>query len=135
MDGLRRVDDLAHHQLIMEFDTFVVARLMTGPTPPQFTEQQEREAQDAHLAHIADMWAGGRLIAAGPASGPEGLRGFSIFVCSLDDARALADSDPSVLNGTFVNEYAVWRAPRAMIVPGPGIPPRSVAEAMGTPGS
>jgi uncharacterized protein YciI len=95
----------------MEFDTFVVARLMTGPTPPQFTEQQGREAQDAHLAHIADMWASGKLIAAGPASGPEGLRGFSIFIGSLEDARALADSDPSVLNGTFVNEYAVWRAP------------------------
>jgi len=116
----------------VEFDTFVVARLMSGPTPPQLSAEDERTAQDAHLAHIAGMWASGRLIAAGPASGQEALRGISIFVCSVDEARALADSDPSVLNGTFVNEYAVWRAPRAMIVPGDGVPPRSVAEAMGS---
>jgi len=119
----------------MEFDTFVVARLLSGPTPPQLTEEQERDAQDAHLAHIADLWASGKLIAAGPASGTEGLRGVSVFVCSLEEAQALSDSDPSVLNGTFVNDYAVWRTPRAMIVPGPGIPPRSVAEAMGAGGA
>lgn len=116
----------------MEFDTLVVARLLSGPTPPQLSQEQEREAQDAHLAHIADMWASGKLIAAGPASGPDGLRGISVFVCSLDEARSLADADPSVLNGTFVNDCAVWRAPRAMIVPGPGVPPRSVAEALGS---
>ena len=52
----------------MEFDTFVVARLLSGPTPPVLSEQQEREQQDAHLAHIADMWASGKLIAAGPAT-------------------------------------------------------------------
>jgi uncharacterized protein YciI len=120
----------------MEFDTFVVARLLSGANPPELTAEQEREAQDAHLAHIADMWASGKLIAAGPASGVDGLRGFSLFVCSLDEAQALADSDPAVLNGTFVNEYTVWHTPRAMIVPGAGIPPRSIAEAMGgTPGS
>jgi uncharacterized protein YciI len=115
----------------MEFDTFVVARLLSGPTPPQLTDDQEREAQDAHLAHIADMWASGKLIAAGPASGTEGLRGVSIFVCSLEEAQALSDSDPAVRNGTFVLDYAVWHAPRAMIVPGAGIPPRSVADVMG----
>jgi uncharacterized protein YciI len=115
----------------VEFDTFVVQRLLTGPTPPDLTEDQQRELQDAHLAHIADMWSTGKLIAAGPASGPEGLRGVSIFVCSLDEARELAERDPAVLNGTFVNEYTIWRAPRAMIVPGPGVPPRSVAEALG----
>jgi uncharacterized protein YciI len=116
----------------MEFDTFVVARLLSGPTPPELTEDQAREAQDAHLAHIADMWASGKLIAAGPASGTEGLRGVSIFVCSLEEAQALSETDPSVINGTFVNDYAVWRAPRGMIVAGTGAPPRSVAEAMGT---
>jgi hypothetical protein len=36
-----------------------------------------------------------------------------------------------VLNGTFVLDFAVWHAPRAMIVPGAGIPPRSVADVMG----
>lgn len=36
----------------MEFDTFVVARLLSGPTPPELTEDQEDEQQDAHLAHI-----------------------------------------------------------------------------------
>ena len=115
----------------MEFDTFVVARLLSGPNPPRLIEDQERELQDAHLAHIADMWASGKLIAAGPASGTEGLRGVSIFICSLEEAQALSERDPAVLNGTFVLDYAVWRAPRAMIVPGAGVPPRSVAEAMG----
>jgi uncharacterized protein YciI len=115
----------------MEFDTFVIARLLSGPTPPLLSAQQEREQQDAHLAHLADLWASGKLIAAGPATGTERLRGVSIFVCSVEEARALCESDPAVLNGTFVVDYAVWRAPRGMIVPDPGIPPRSVADVMG----
>lgn len=115
----------------MEFDTFVVARLLSGPTPPQLTEDQQRELQDAHLAHLADMWASGKLIAAGPASGTEGLHGVSLFVCSLEEAQALSESDPAVRNGTFVLDYAVWHAPRAMIVPGDGVPPRSIAEVRG----
>ena len=78
------------------------------------------------------MWASGALIAAGPASGPEGLRGVSLFVCSLEEARALADRDPAVIAGEFVNEYAVWMAPKGMIVKGAGVPPRSVAEVRGT---
>ena len=81
----------------MEFDTFVVQRLLAGPTPPTLTEAEANQQQDAHLAHIADMWASGKLIAAGPASDGERLRGLSIFVCSLDEARELADSDPAVL--------------------------------------
>jgi len=115
----------------MEFDTFVVQRLLAGPTPPTLTEDEANAQQDAHLAHIADMWASGKLIAAGPASDGERLRGLSVFVCSLEEAREIADSDPAVLNGTFVTEYAVWRAPQGMIVPGDGIPPRSIADVMG----
>ena len=115
----------------MEFDTFVVQRLLAGPTPPTLTETEANEQQDAHLAHIADLWASGKLIAAGPASDGAALRGLSVFVCSLDEARELADSDPAVLDGTFVTEYEVWRTPRAMIVPGDGIPPRSIADVMG----
>jgi len=115
----------------MEFDTFVMARLLSGPTPPELTDEQKAELQDAHLAHIADMWASGKLIAAGPASGTEGLRGVSIFACSVDQARELSESDPAVLNGTYVLDYAVWHTPRAMIVQGGGIPPRSAAEARG----
>jgi len=115
----------------MEFDTFVVQRLLAGPTPPNLSETEANEQQDVHLAHIADMWASGKLIAAGPASDGEQLRGLSVFVCSLEEAREIADSDPAVVNGTFVTEYAVWRAPQGMIVPGDGIPPRSIADVMG----
>src|SRR5438876_535141 len=107
----------------MEFDTFVVARLLAGPTPPELTKAEEREQQDAHMAHIADMWTSGKPIAAGPASGAAGLRGFSLFACSLEEARAIADADPAVRNGSLVNDYAVWHTPSAMIVPGAGIPP------------
>ena len=115
----------------MEFDTFVVARLHSGPTPPDLSDEQKAELQDAHLAHIADMWASGKLIAAYPASGTEGLRGVSIFVCSLDEARELSESDPAVRNGTYVLDYATWHTPHAMIIKGDGIPPRSAAEVRG----
>lgn len=115
----------------MEFDTFVMARLLTGPTPPDLSDEQKAELQDAHLAHIADMWASGKLIAAGPASGTDGLRGVSVFVCSVDEARELSESDPAVLNGTYVLDYTTWHTPHAMIVQGDGIPPRSAAEVRG----
>ena len=71
----------------MEFDTFVVQRLLSGPTPPTLTEAEANEQQDAHLAHIADMWASGKLIAAGPASDGERLRG-------LERLRLLARRGP-----------------------------------------
>ncbi len=114
----------------MEFDTYVVARLLEGPRPPQLTEREQDELQDAHLAHIADLWAAGALIAAGPAAGPGGLRGVSVFTCSLDEARALGDRDPAVVAGVYVHEYAEWRTPRGMVVRGPGVPPRSIADVM-----
>lgn len=68
---------------------------------------------------------------AGPASGTDGLRGVSIFVCPLDEARELSESDPAVLNGSYVLDYATWCTRRAMIAQGDGIPPRSAAEVRG----
>lgn len=114
----------------MEFDTYVVARLLAGPGRSGLTEQEEDEVQDAHLAHLADLWASGALIAAGPAAGPGGLHGVSIFTCSLEEARALGDRDPAVVAGVYVHEYAEWRTPRGMVVRGPGVPPRSMADVM-----
>lgn len=112
----------------MQFDTFVVARLLEGPNPPVLTEDGENEPAGrppgAHRRPVGVRGPDRRRPGDGPgrAARREHLRVLA------RPGTGLGDRDPAVVAGKYVHEYAVWRAPRSMIVPGSGIPPRSIAE-------
>ena len=59
------------------------------------------------------MAEAGKLVAAGPFShqpDPE-LRGFCLYDCPLDEARDLAESDPSVQAGRLAVDAMIWSTP------------------------
>jgi uncharacterized protein YciI len=88
---------------------YVLVLLKTGPT-----RVPDGEARNAMFAgHFANMerWSkDGKLVLAGPFSAdPDGWRGLYVFaVDSIDEARALAQTDPVIVNGEMVAEYHRW---------------------------
>lgn len=113
----------------MEFDEYVVVRLVRPKTRAPMTEEQEGATQDAHLASIHALHERGLLLAAGPATGPdEAVRGWALMSCDLAAAVEAWGRDPGVLAGRFVAQCEGWRVPAGMIVAGPGRPPRSMAD-------
>jgi len=83
--------------------------LKRGPswTPQQTAET--RAVQEAHLANIRALWEAKKMIVAGPFGDDGELRGVFIFdVASLDEAKALAASDPAVKAGRLAVEIHPW---------------------------
>ena len=122
----------------MQFETFVLVRLLRPAGTVALPTEDAVRVQDAHLAHIHAMHAAGQLLAAGPASeADEGdgddrtLRGVAIMLVELPTARALWAEDPAVRAGLFVPEFTEWTVPAAMMVAGTGLPPRSTADVRG----
>ena len=99
------------HQTVAgyEMTTYYVVFLSRGPKwTPAVTRETER-LQEAHMANIRKMAADGKLVLAGPFADDGKLRGmFVLTVGSLDEAKALADSDPAVKAGRLVAEVHPW---------------------------
>jgi uncharacterized protein len=99
------------HQTVAgyEMTTYYVAFLSRGPKwTPTVTPETER-LQEAHLANIRKMAADGKLVLAGPFTDDGKVRGmFVLTVGSLEEAKALVDSDPAVKAGRLVAEVHPW---------------------------
>lgn len=116
----------------MDFDSFVLVRLVRPGDANHLPPEEARQVQDAHLAHLHELHANGELIAAGPSiGGDEDVRGFAIMTIPLAEAQRRWAEDPAVRAGVFVAELEPWTVPAAMIIAGAGVPPRSAAEASG----
>ena len=85
----------------MELDRYSFVLLRRGPKADSFSDDELEELQAAHLAHLAAMAERGVMAVAGPFSEQpdEALRGFCLYTVELDEARRLAESDPSVQAG------------------------------------
>ena len=83
--------------------------LKRGPSrSPQQTPETQK-VQEAHMANIRAMWEAKKLIIAGPFGDDSDLRGVFIFqVASLEEAKALAASDPAVKAGRLAVEIHPW---------------------------
>ena len=99
------------HQTVAgyEMTTYYVVFLSRGPKwTPTVTRETER-LQQAHMANIRKMAADGKLVLAGPFTDDGKLRGmFVLTVGSLEEAKALADSDPAVKAGRLAVEVHPW---------------------------
>ncbi len=98
---------------------YVLVILKTGPT--RVPDGPARDAMFAgHFANMERLAKAGKLAVAGPFSkDPSGWRGLYVFaVDSIDEARALAETDPVVVQGEMVAEYHAWYGSAAlMLVP------------------
>jgi uncharacterized protein YciI len=83
--------------------------LKKGPSwSPQQTPET-KAVQEAHMANIRAMWEAKKLIIAGPFGDDGDLRGVFLFqVASLEEAKALAATDPAVKAGRLAVEIHPW---------------------------
>jgi len=95
--------------------TVYLAFLKSGPNRNQPAAEAE-EIQKAHLANISRLAKSGQLVAAGPFGDDGALRGIFVFrVGSLEEAQALADTDPAVKAGRLVIELHPWQVPEGVL--------------------
>jgi uncharacterized protein YciI len=94
----------------MELERYSFVLLRRGPRADEFPEDELDRLQMAHLAHLDAMKECGALAVAGPFSEQpdETWRGFCLYTLELEEARRLAESDPSVQAGRMAVEVFTW---------------------------
>lgn len=89
--------------------TVYLVLLKKGPAWTAEETSDSRAIQEAHMANIRSMWAAKKLIIAGPMGDNGEIRGIFLFqVAKLEEAQALAESDPAVKAGRLVAEIHPW---------------------------
>jgi len=89
--------------------TYYFSFLRRGPkwTPEKTPETEKLQA--AHMANINAMAKTGKLVIAGPFENGGDYAGVFVFkVGSLDEAKALAESDPAIKAGRLVADVHPW---------------------------
>lgn len=97
------------------FDTdFVLVLLKTGPRGDEYTPEQRKELQAGHRANMIRLAEERKMFVAGPFGQPRhdpDWRGIFVFdVRSVEEAQALADTDPAAAAGVFVMDPIPMRA-------------------------
>jgi uncharacterized protein YciI len=85
--------------------SYVLVVLKTGPNKMAAGPARD-EMFRGHFANIQRLAAEGKLAFAGPLDGVDGWRGLFVFaVKDIEEAKALAATDPVLINGEMVAEY------------------------------
>jgi hypothetical protein len=94
----------------MELERYSFVLLRRGPRAHEFSDEELDRLQAAHLAHLDAMKERGAMAVAGPfgEQPDESWRGFCLYTVELDEARRLAESDPSVQAGRMAVEVFNW---------------------------
>jgi uncharacterized protein YciI len=83
--------------------------LKKGPAWTAAKTPETSALQEAHMANIRALWHDKKLVIAGPMGDDGDIRGIFVFdVATLDEAKALAGSDPAVKAGRLVAEIHPW---------------------------
>lgn len=100
-----------------EMTTYYVGFLYRGEkwTPEETPET--KKIQEGHMANIQRLGAEGKLVIAGPFTDGGDLRGLYVFrVASMEEAKALVETDPAVKAGRLRFEIHPWFAARNITV-------------------
>jgi uncharacterized protein YciI len=91
-------------------ESVVVGILRWPEQLPDFTEHDLDALQERHLAYQRDLRERGILLAGGPLGDQpdERMRGLCFYAVGMEEARAAADADPSVLAGRLVVDLMTW---------------------------
>ena len=105
----------------MELDRYSFVLLRRGPRAGDFSEKELERLQAAHLAHLDAMRERGAMAVAGPFSEQpdETWRGFCLYTVALEEAKRLAESDPSVQAGRMAVEVFNWWTKKGALTFGP----------------
>ncbi|MBD3648427.1 MAG: hypothetical protein HUJ31_13465, partial [Pseudomonadales bacterium] len=93
---------------------YVMAFLKAGPERSQDAEEAAK-IQRAHLDNIRRLGEAGKLILAGPFLDDGDTRGIYVFnVETVEEARALTETDPAIRAGRLVMELHPWYGSAAL---------------------
>ena len=93
----------------MKMTTYYFAFLRRGPKWTATRSPDADKLQADHMAHINAMAKTGKLVIAGPFENAGDYAGVFVFkVSSIDEARAMAEADPTVKAGRLVIELHPW---------------------------
>ncbi len=96
---------------------YVMAFLLRGDRVAEYSPEQRSEIQAGHMANIGKMAEMGKLIVAGPFFGNEELRGIYIFdVQTLEEAKALTETDPAIQAGVLKMDLKEWYGSAALMM-------------------
>jgi uncharacterized protein YciI len=101
------VADLEERRKLAQRYTLVFLR--KGPAPREDEARNER-LQIEHLQHLTKLQMLGKLALNGPTLIEHDILGVSIYPVDLEEARALAESDPKVKAGYLTVEAIPWMA-------------------------
>ena len=94
--------------------SYVLALLRAGPNRDQ-SEDKAAALQKAHMHNIGRLAREGKLLLAGPMMDDGDLRGIYVFdVQSIEEAKALTQSDPAIQAGRLVMELHPWYGSAAL---------------------
>jgi uncharacterized protein YciI len=101
----------------VELESYALVLLRRGPRAGDFTPDELERLQATHLAHVEAMARTGKLVGAGPFTDQpdESLRGLCFYRCGLDEARELAERDPSVQAGRMAVDVMTWWTPTGSV--------------------
>jgi uncharacterized protein len=106
----------------IELEPYQLVILQRPEHPREYPQEKLDEIQKAHLAHLREMAAAGKLLVAGPLGDQPDprLRGLELFrVGSLEEARKLAEDDPAVKAGRLEVVVMTWYTEKgALAFPG-----------------
>ena len=107
-----------------EMTTYYVALLYRGPNWSADDTPERQKIMQGHLANIGRLADEGKLILAGPFRDGTDLSGMFVFqVASLEEAKALCDTDPAVQAGRLRVELHPWFSAKGINVPKPAPQP------------
>jgi uncharacterized protein YciI len=89
---------------------YFMAFLKSGTTRSQ-SKEEAMELQQKHLAYIQKLNNEGHISLSGPFAGDGEIRGILVFnTATIEEARKLANQDPSVKAGRLIIEIHPWWA-------------------------
>lgn len=97
---------------------YVLAILKTGPNDAAVKGDERAKLMKGHLDNIKRLAAEGKMAVAGPFSkNDKAFRGlFILAVTTVEEAKALAETDPTVKAGIFVVEYVPWNGAASLML-------------------
>ena len=106
----------AWSQSAPQLDTYYIAFLRPAPDRKPLAKADAERIQSAHMANIQGMAERGVLVAAGPfGDTPTTISGIFVFkTASLDEARRIAEQDPTVLEHRNTIDIVTWHAPKGI---------------------